>query len=61
MQDQFDAAVQENIDEFDMEVRSLNAPGHHLNMRAPALTLPVSVQREEAVSNALEELKLQVA
>ena len=30
VQDQFDAAVQENIDEFDMEVRSLNAPGHHL-------------------------------
>ena len=30
-------------------------------MRTPALTLPVSVQREEAVSNALEELKLQVA
>ena len=29
-------------------------------VRTPALTLPVSVQREEAVSNALEELKLQV-
>lgn len=31
VQDQFDAAVQENIDEFDMEVRSLSAPEHHLN------------------------------